>query len=188
MNQDYLWDKTGDDAEIKGLEEALSVFRYQETAAPMMRVAEPIPLVRPERRWRFSFGFAFAGSAVLAVILIGIWLQFSSVQQPPAPAVAITSEPQPAPQNVDLQRSGNTSEITVNNVDNTEFTAVPTKTVFRRRVKAPGHMVSTKVSSRKNRPVKFTNEEKYAYGQLMLALSITGSKLKMVRDTINGED
>ena len=31
-----------------------------------------------------------------------------------------------------------------------------------------------------------TEEEKYAYGQLMLALSITGSKLKIVKDTING--
>ena len=33
--------------------------------------------------------------------------------------------------------------------------------------------------------VALTSEEKYAYGQLMLALSITSSKLKLVKDTIN---
>jgi hypothetical protein len=33
-----------------------------------------------------------------------------------------------------------------------------------------------------------TAEEKYAYDQLMLALSITGSKLKIVKDKIAGTE
>jgi hypothetical protein len=33
--------------------------------------------------------------------------------------------------------------------------------------------------------VALTDEERYAYNRLMLALSITGSKLKLVRDTID---
>ena len=34
-------------------------------------------------------------------------------------------------------------------------------------------------------PVRLTNEEKYAYNQLLLALSITSSKLKLVQETID---
>lgn len=33
-----------------------------------------------------------------------------------------------------------------------------------------------------------TKEERYAYDQLMLALSITSSRLKMVQDKVNGFD
>jgi hypothetical protein len=36
--------------------------------------------------------------------------------------------------------------------------------------------------------VKLTEEEKYAYNQLMLALSITSSKLKLVEDKIYGAE
>jgi len=190
MKQDYLWDKIGDDAEIKGLEEVLSAFRYQEIAAPIIRVAEPIPIVRPEPRWKFSFAFAFAGSAVLAVILIGVWLQFLNGQRQTTPIVTATSAPQPATPSSDPERYSNTSEISVDTIDNHAVTDVRAKGVFRQRVRKQTmpNLVATKVSSRKMRQIILTNEEKYAYGQLMLALSITGSKLKMVRDTINGED
>jgi hypothetical protein len=34
--------------------------------------------------------------------------------------------------------------------------------------------------------VALTQEERYAYHQLMLALSISSSKLKVVQDAING--
>ena len=36
MNEDYLWDKTGEDPEIEKLENALQVFRYKETAPPAL--------------------------------------------------------------------------------------------------------------------------------------------------------
>jgi hypothetical protein len=36
------------------------------------------------------------------------------------------------------------------------------------------------------KPEALTKEEKYAYDQLMLALSITSSKLKMVKDKVAG--
>jgi hypothetical protein len=37
-------------------------------------------------------------------------------------------------------------------------------------------------------PAELTAEEQFAYRQLMLALSITGSKLKIVQDTIDGTE
>ena len=43
---------------------------------------------------------------------------------------------------------------------------------------------TAKTLANKNRAVTLTSEEKYAYGQLMLALAITSSKLRIVQDTI----
>ena len=190
MKQDYLWDKSGDDAEIKRLEDILSTYRYQETAAPLIQVAEPVRVVERRSRWRFSFVFAFAGSAVLAVILIGVWLQFLNGQRKTASDVATTSQPQPAPQTMEPTRYSDTSKISVDKVDNTAVTAVPAKAIFRQRVRkrATRNLVAKRATTRIGLPATLTEDEKYAYGQLMLALSITGSKLKMVRDTINGED
>ena len=34
MNEEYLWNKTGSDAEIEGLENALKAFSYKQTAPP----------------------------------------------------------------------------------------------------------------------------------------------------------
>ena len=45
--------------------------------------------------------------------------------------------------------------------------------------------VNRTVPSAKPEKAKFTKEEKYAYDRLMLALSIAGSKLKVVQDTID---
>ena len=53
------------------------------------------------------------------------------------------------------------------------------------RPKPQKALVAVKRMVDKNEPVKLTNEEKFAYNQLMLALSITGSKLKLVQDTID---
>lgn len=190
MKQDYLWDKSGDDAEIKGLEDILSTFRYQETAGPLVHVAEPVTAVRPEPRWRFSFIFAFAGSVAVAVILIGIWLQFPNGQRQTVGDVATTSRPQVVPQTAEPERYSNTSEMKVNNVDNTTVTALPTKAILRQQVKkrALRNLMAKKVSPRKDPLEALTADERYAYGQLMLALSITSSKLKMVSDKVNGTE
>ena len=42
-----------------------------------------------------------------------------------------------------------------------------------------------KRSTIKPEPVRLTSEEKYAYNQLLLALSITSSKLKLVHEKID---
>ena len=72
MNENYLWDKTGDDAEIEQLENALQAFRYQETAAPAI-LAKNIPFKTKSNFSFFSLRFAVAMCAILAIIGAGIW-------------------------------------------------------------------------------------------------------------------
>ena len=45
-----------------------------------------------------------------------------------------------------------------------------------------------KAKAQKNEIVKLTEEEKEAYEKLMLALSITSSKLKIVKDKVQNTD
>ena len=71
MNDDYLWDRTGEpDTEIQELEEVLGALRYQ-----------PKALRIPEEQLRPSWSIPkMAIAAALATILVGAssWLMFSS--------------------------------------------------------------------------------------------------------------
>src|SRR5688500_13079236 len=64
MKEEYLWDKTGEDEEIRKLEETLAVFRHQPGEAPRLRFEfQPAPIAI--NKWKtFSLRFAFAFSAV----------------------------------------------------------------------------------------------------------------------------
>ena len=53
-----------------------------------------------------------------------------------------------------------------------------------RKIEKPDSSVARRVEVKKSSD-KLTKEETYAYNQLMLALSITGSKLKLVKDKID---
>jgi hypothetical protein len=71
MNEDYLWDKSGEpDPDIEQLEQTLGRLRYK-------RPLEPLPLPAPSR-WSFrqSFSPRLAAAAALLVLLLagGIWL------------------------------------------------------------------------------------------------------------------
>ena len=87
MNDDYLWDKTGEpDPEIQKLEEILGTLRYQ-----------PKPLVIPRRRNYFPL-LAIAASILLAIVAGSIWLRVRSRNQAPPPQQQATIEtPTPKP-------------------------------------------------------------------------------------------
>ena len=88
MNDDYLWDKSGEpDPQIQELEEILGTLRYQ-----------PQPLQLPEetstaRRPKYFPLLAIAATVLVALLTGGLWLQIRS-SEPSIPAVAIA---QPAP-------------------------------------------------------------------------------------------
>jgi FtsZ-interacting cell division protein ZipA len=79
MNEDYLWDKSGQpDPQIQELEEILGTLRYQ-----------PKPLVIPRdlvpaRRRNYFPLLAIAATVLVALLATGIWLQVrtSSKSQP----------------------------------------------------------------------------------------------------------
>jgi hypothetical protein len=71
MNEDYLWDKSGEpDADVEKLEQTLGRLRFK-------RPAEPLPLPATSR-WssRLSFSPALAAAAALLILLLagGVWL------------------------------------------------------------------------------------------------------------------
>src|SRR5215468_9285638 len=79
MNDDYLWDKTGEpDAEIKRLVEVLGALRYQ-----------PHPLALPPNaratgRFRFFPALAIAACIALVLLATGLWLALNRQRTAPS--------------------------------------------------------------------------------------------------------
>jgi len=175
MNDEYLWQKTGEDPETMDLENALAVFRYREDDPPAVPIAAA---QKKTRGWRFALAFAVPTFAAVAVAAI-MWLPIGDVSddevtfiyQPSEPTVTDTGSqealPVPQPTAPTLKQP-----VRRGDVQPTIASVHP-----RPRVK-PQH--------RKTTTVALTDEERYAYRQLMLALSISSSKLNIVRNTING--
>lgn len=188
MNEEYLWQKTGEDPEIARLEKALSVYRYRETDPP----APPVTIVHENgRRWRFRIAFATAAFASMVVAAL-VWFQVANrsdddvtfIYHPPIestgqqpvdtkdPATQLEPETQLEPQPVRPEkqpvRRGRPEVQTASLV-----APAPKRHVARTHPPKAGTAALTK-------------EERYAYQQLMLALSISSSKFNIVRDTING--
>ena len=179
MNNDYLWDKTGDDTEIKGLENLLSGLKYQPTAPPVLPVAIELK-ASTALWWKFSLGFAVP-ACVLIAVLAGFWMTRPTPQLQAVNEVDQIQTPLPQSQNpvaetkitkVEIAKGAPAKMVT------TLFNPAPKK-------KPKTYAVQAKYRKRQQRFDTLTSEERFAYDQLMLALSITGSKLKVVSDTIN---
>jgi hypothetical protein len=87
MNDDYLWDKSGEpDPEIQELEEILAPLRYQ-----------PKPLELPEdlpRRNYFPILAAIAATVLIALAAGGAWFKLRTEKsEPPQQAKAVPSVP-----------------------------------------------------------------------------------------------
>jgi hypothetical protein len=95
MNDDYLWDKSGEpDPQVQQLEEILGTLRY-----------EPRPLNLPRRRNYFPL-LAIAATLLVAVLSGGLWLKIKTADAS-IPAVAI-AEPANPPINPPLSVPTNT--------------------------------------------------------------------------------
>ncbi len=188
MKEDYLWDKTGEDAEIQGLENALKAFRYQETAPPELpQKVFTVEKAKP-RRFFPLFGFGFAALAAVVAVFSVVWFQITDSKIPVIEVIAEKSEPKnenkiaeekfdepvqftPAVKSVNSPPSAKRNVVRLR--QKTVPTVRPEKAILRNPIsKEPAETL--------------TAEEQYAYDQLMLALSITGSKLRIVQNKIKG--
>lgn len=174
MNDDYLWDKSGADPETLRLEEALAVFRYRETEPPVL------PAAADTTRRRTPFAFAVPAFAVLT-LAAGLW--FGLVKDHEDYEVTFVHHPATETK---VQPTNNiephpTPPASVKEpVRRTRREALPTIASARRRSRAKaGQPKTTTVAT-------LTNEERHAYEQLMLALAISSSKIKVVHNAING--
>jgi hypothetical protein len=92
MNDDYLWDKSGEpDPQIQQLEEILGTLRYQPKP---LELPDELPTARPRRSY-------FPWLAIAATVVIGLltgfaWLQLRK-QDASIPSVAIAQPAAPIP-------------------------------------------------------------------------------------------
>ena len=186
MKEEYLWDKTGEDEEIRKLEEVLAVFRHQPGEAPRLRFEfQPAPVAI--NKWKtFSLRFAFAFSAV-AIAAAGAW----NVLQMNFPAggdetvfVSVPADPEP----IFAEREADKSSATQ------PAPEVPGSTVKVRAAQESPKAVRILNKAPKQSPARktqrpiLTAEEQYAYDEVRKALSISSEKLRIVKDTIDGNE
>ena len=205
---DYLWDKSGEDAQLESLEAVLKKFAYAEIDPPRVSHAQS----KPERSSPFDifkFRFALAGLSVAATCTaLGLYtftrdgdnseISFvdRTVQQ--KAANGLDSEcPEPcAGTRVGKSDMSNTETDTSRRTTNSDF-AVNDRAMP--NVIKVSHTAGPKKKKKKSvrmiyRPVRplpqvttavaVTREEADAYNKLMLALSITGDKLRIVKDKL----
>ncbi len=176
MKEDYLWDKTGSDHSIEELENSLRAFRLEQNS-PRMIAPEVVPIAKPKFFAWWQFGFA-AAAACLAIALIWSFVTIGSadVERASVPDRTQPTIAGPASVAVPVQP---VTPVPVSTND----TRPPSKKKARRTV------ATSPAKSKAVEPTfpQLTEEEIYAYNRLVLALSITGDKLNLVRDKIKGE-
>jgi hypothetical protein len=176
MKEDYLWNKTGSDANVEEIENALQVFRFKADEPPEL----PSTVVTVKERPRFSFfrlGFALAFAVVFVVAISLFWLRTpnkSAIEH-----IATDNSPQHILPQIDPTTSA-TPIIEPPMPKRALYTKRPS---IARPVKA-----SVRKTYNKADTLNLTAEEKHAYDQLMLALSITSNELKFVKDKIYGRE
>ena len=161
MNDDYLWDKTGEpDPQIQQLEEILGTLRYQ--PAPL---EIPEDLRRPQRR-NYLAWMAIAASVLLAILAGGIWLSTRTRDEAPPHQAEVITTPAPLPKESPAP-SGTVNPKTpeVKPKPREEVVAVN-----RRRPKPAAPALSQRERE----------EALLAKEQLMLALRVTTEKLSLV--------
>ena len=190
MKKDYLWDKTGSDADIENLENSLRVFRFPASDAPEIK-SNVVSFEKEKSRKVFPVFRAFAAGFIITFVFIGTWfIYYNSITE-----IVKSVESRDSVQN-ELSKNKKASNITApeevstEDISEKEFKNAKSKVQKQNfRVQKLIYKPKTKRQKiQKNQILKLTAEEKEAYEKLMLALSITGSKLKIVKDKVQNLD
>lgn len=187
MNEDYLWGKNGDDAELRDLEVLLRPLRFQDVHTPSFKPTTSSPSFFG--RWS-SYWPVPAFATVLAVLAIMFLYQgritkhpeLASKDMPPQASLSEASLAEVSPTLIgQVSREGEKgitrprSSFRRNhlNVDNTNA------------LRSRQRRISGQV---RQKPSEFTVEEKFAYSQLLRALSVSSSTFRFVKNKIDGGD
>lgn len=185
MNENYLWDKNGEDQEIEKLENALKSLRYRETVAPLIPVKTEI-----EKKSSFNF-FPFLIPAfsclLIALFALSFWLKDAGNLPDDFAKNEIETQ-------ITVQRNDESENIApISDIKQT--VKYEEKSGVRRRLNKlpkarPAYVRVNTVTAQRNKKANpsdvLTKEEKYAYDQLMTALAITNSQFRLVREKIKG--
>lgn len=182
MKNDYLWDKTGTDPEIERLEGLLAEFRYSVDPAAASNVIEFPGRVRSDLKpWIFSIAACIA----VAASALGLWSFYLTGGDAAASDVAQvqTETEEVVLPVIPLAEPETKTKVTAVN-PRSPTAARPQKASLRSR---SGRAVQQRIKEA-HAPSALTKEERFAYNQLMLALSITSSNLQTVRRSIDGNE
>jgi hypothetical protein len=188
MNNDYLWDGSGEpDPEIQQLEQVLGALRYE--SRPL-----EIPAQMQIGRKRFPFlSYALAAAIVLMLFTAGLWLVWHNQSTANSTAIGTTpvvndSSPLPvASPNTD--REG--SSISSTGSDGTSQQKSLQRLIEpRHRNRIPRNLLAGNTTRRRVKTPELTRNERAevetAKQQLFLALRVASSKLNLAQKKAQG--
>ena len=169
MNDDYLWDKSGEpDPEVQQLEEILGTLRYEHRALE-------IPSQPTGRRHSYFPILAIAATIALAVVAGGLWLRAQS-QQAHKPVEAKSVVPGKIKEVVPTSTVARDSGV----VQKPKDTIGKAPHLNQRNLVA-GAVRHVKASPEPSLTMKERQEALEAKGQLMVALRLASEKLNLAQ-------
>ena len=175
MNNDYLWDCTGSDAEVERLESMLEGLRFRPEEPPPEPACQIV--IEPARpRWFMRLGLGFAAASIAAAALL--FAMFPSGDTP-VPVAAVEEQPRA------VEPETPEPLLDLEYVKTSATPQRPKKRKLKKRTRREARFVPVPAEPRPL-PETLTAEERDAYRQLMTALAVTGEQLSIVRHTLNG--
>jgi hypothetical protein len=166
MNENYLWDRTGEpDTEVQELEELLGTLKYQ--PRPLQ-----IPANLPAGRKRAFIPLAIAAAIALLMVGAGLWIHFGGLRERPAieardnrsaPASNQTPAPMPKDEVANLISPGPTIER---------------RPVQRRN---SNRLARNDIRRVRTTPPPLTEQELAEKDQVLIALRLVSAKLNLAQ-------
>lgn len=171
MNDNYLWDRSGEpDPDVQKLEEILGSLKYQPQP---LRIPTQVQAVR---RRNFFPALAIAAVIALCAVLLGLWFQFSRREQTPPLAAR--------PGSASEQRASTPQQAT----SNEPLTAAVDERPIKIR-EASRNLVASKrtpVIRQEVREPQLTPQEVAEKEQLLVALRLVSAKLNVAQRRTQG--
>jgi hypothetical protein len=172
MNDDYLWDRSGEpDPDVQKLEEILGSLRYQPQP---LRIPTHVQTVR---RRSFFPALAIAAAIALCAVLLGLWFQFNRREQTLPLAARPGSQIQ--------QPRASTPEV---KTSRDAETVAAVKSPIKTREAARNLIASkrTTVTRQEIREPELTPQELAEKEQLLVALRLVSAKLNVAQRRTQG--
>lgn len=190
MNENYLWDKTESDPDIERLENALRVFRYEEKLAPKLPM-KVLPFKQKSSPRRiFPAALKIAACFAIGAVALATWMQIFKMNLNVERASSELNNQKIPPENLHSKQASALHDVPAANEQMAN--SIPERKIYRVRHKTVSanfrrtEQKRAKAVVAAEPAVRLTKEEKHAYDQLMLALSITSSNLKAVKNQAEG--
>jgi hypothetical protein len=190
MNEDYLWDKSGQtDPEIAELERKIGRLRFKASAHSLVLPPDAAPSL-PWYRKNFSPVLAIAATLVILLLAGGLWLGLrSSIFNDGKILQVADSGPRPPIGPIDSTTAASKPEASQAN-NSASPSVEPARFSARARAERRRVLVAARASinqARARREQQLAREGEAAKAQLIRALHITSDALNTVQRKIQGE-